>query len=179
MCGIVGYVGDRQAADFLLEGLSKLEYRGYDSAGVALELADGGAPGCTLDVVRSTGKVAGLEAIAYSGDRSGRRKVALMVQVPASFDPAQPCIVTATSSGSRGIYGAIGTAGEWGLKRGCAVAYTDKGTGSAPHDLMKDTVPLVDGTRTSAASPWPSPSSRWPCRRARWSARHCRRKPRH
>ena len=36
MCGIVGYVGDRQAADFLLEGLSKLEYRGYDSAGIAV-----------------------------------------------------------------------------------------------------------------------------------------------
>ena len=33
MCGIVGYVGDRQAAEFLLDGLSKLEYRGYDSAG--------------------------------------------------------------------------------------------------------------------------------------------------
>ncbi len=36
MCGIVGYVGDRQAAEFLLEGLSKLEYRGYDSAGIAV-----------------------------------------------------------------------------------------------------------------------------------------------
>jgi hydroxybutyrate-dimer hydrolase len=73
------------------------------------------------------------------------------VQVPASFDPANACIVTATSSGSRGVYGAIST-GEWGLKRGCAVAYTDKGTGGAPHDLMNDTVPLIDGTRASAAS---------------------------
>ena len=36
MCGIVGYVGDKQAADFLVEGLSKLEYRGYDSAGIAV-----------------------------------------------------------------------------------------------------------------------------------------------
>jgi len=36
MCGIVGYIGDRQAADFLLDGLSKLEYRGYDSAGIAV-----------------------------------------------------------------------------------------------------------------------------------------------
>ena len=36
MCGIVGYVGDNQAANFLLDGLAKLEYRGYDSAGLAV-----------------------------------------------------------------------------------------------------------------------------------------------
>ena len=36
MCGIVGYVGDKQAARFLIEGLTKLEYRGYDSAGIAV-----------------------------------------------------------------------------------------------------------------------------------------------
>ena len=42
MCGIVGYVGDEQAAPILLAGLSKLEYRGYDSAGIAVrnEAAD-------------------------------------------------------------------------------------------------------------------------------------------
>lgn len=36
MCGIVGYIGKRQASELLVEGLSKLEYRGYDSAGVAI-----------------------------------------------------------------------------------------------------------------------------------------------
>ena len=40
MCGIVGYVGDKKAADFLLEGLTKLEYRGYDSAGIAVDCGD-------------------------------------------------------------------------------------------------------------------------------------------
>ena len=35
MCGIVGYIGPREAADFLIQGLRRLEYRGYDSAGVA------------------------------------------------------------------------------------------------------------------------------------------------
>lgn len=95
------------------------------------------------------GKVAGTEYIAYSDDGSGAINATLMVQVPGNFDPANPCLITATSSGSRGVYGAIST-GEWGLKRGCAVAYTDKGTGAAPHDLGGDTVPLIDGTRSSA-----------------------------
>ena len=40
MCGIVGYVGEKQAAPILLDGLSKLEYRGYDSAGIAVDLPE-------------------------------------------------------------------------------------------------------------------------------------------
>ena len=40
MCGIVGYIGDKRAVDFLLDGLTKLEYRGYDSAGVAVNCGD-------------------------------------------------------------------------------------------------------------------------------------------
>lgn len=98
------------------------------------------------------GKIAGTELLAFSRGADGgaaSQNVVLMVQIPAHFDARKPCIVTATSSGSRGIYGGIST-GEWGLKRGCAVAYTDKGTGAAPHDLMADTVPLIDGTRASA-----------------------------
>ncbi len=97
------------------------------------------------------GRIAGVEYIAYSDDGTGSKNVTLMVQVPASFNKASPCIITATSSGSQGIYGAIST-GEWGLKRGCAVAYSDKGTGTAPHDLAADTVPLIDGSRASAAA---------------------------
>lgn len=95
------------------------------------------------------GKVPGTEYIAFADDGTGRKNVTLMVQVPASFDPKKPCMITATSSGSRGVYGGIST-GEWGLKKGCAVAYSDKGTGGAPHDLQNDTVPLIDGTRSSA-----------------------------
>ena len=58
MCGIVGYTGNRQVSDILLGGLARLEYRGYDSAGVALEVA--GDAGRALDVVREVGKVASL-----------------------------------------------------------------------------------------------------------------------
>jgi hydroxybutyrate-dimer hydrolase len=98
------------------------------------------------------GKIAGTEYIAYADDGSGKQNVTLMVQVPASFDPSRACIVTATSSGSRGVYGAIGSAGEWGLKHGCAVAYADKGSGSGVHDLATNTVNLQDGTRSDATA---------------------------
>jgi len=54
MCGIVGYVGDRQAAEFLLDGLSKLEYRGYDSAGIAVY------DGEKICVEKSVGRLAAL-----------------------------------------------------------------------------------------------------------------------
>ena len=97
------------------------------------------------------GKIAGTENIAvYDRGRSGLN-VTLMVQVPASFDPARPCIVTATSSGSRGVYGAIGTAGDWGLKRGCAVAYADKGSGNGVHDLQDNTINRINGVRADAS----------------------------
>ena len=52
MCGIVGFVGKKQAAPVLLDGLSKLEYRGYDSAGLAVKGADG-----KVKVVKATGKL--------------------------------------------------------------------------------------------------------------------------
>ena len=67
MCGIVGYVGKRNAQDVLLDGLEKLEYRGYDSAGAALALEGG------IRVVKSKGRLAELrkrlavEALARSG----------------------------------------------------------------------------------------------------------------
>lgn len=98
------------------------------------------------------GKIPGTEYIAYADDGTGKKNITLIVQVPASFGSIRSCIVTATSSGSRGVYGAIGTAGEWGLKHGCAVAYSDKGTGLGVHDLATNTVNLQDGTRTDATT---------------------------
>lgn len=91
------------------------------------------------------GKIAGKEYIAYADDGTGQKNVGLMVQIPANFDAANPCIVAGPSSGSRGIYGAIGTAGEWGLKHKCAVAYTDAGKGTGYHDLAADKVMQFDG----------------------------------
>ncbi|MBS0466786.1 MAG: hydrogenase, partial [Proteobacteria bacterium] len=73
----------------------------------------------------------------------------IAVQVPDSFQQSNPCIVLGPSSGSRGVYGAIGTAGEWGLKKGCAVALTDAGKGVGLHNLADDTVNKIDGTRAT------------------------------
>jgi hydroxybutyrate-dimer hydrolase len=50
------------------------------------------------------------------------------------------------------VYGAIGSAGEWGLKNGCAVAYTDKGTGNGIHDLQNNIVSVQNGVRIGATA---------------------------
>ena len=55
MCGIVGYTGVKDASPILIDGLKRLEYRGYDSAGIAVEEAGG------LQVVRRRGRVEALE----------------------------------------------------------------------------------------------------------------------
>ena len=60
MCGIVGYTGTSQATDILIDGLKRMEYRGYDSAGIAVQTDAG------LVVRRKVGKVSGLEAIVAS-----------------------------------------------------------------------------------------------------------------
>ena len=66
MCGIVGYLGNQQAYDILIKGLYRLEYRGYDSAGIALVNNNG-----NLSVYKTKGKVADLEKAVAGKDISG------------------------------------------------------------------------------------------------------------
>lgn len=98
---------------------------------------------------RGEGLIPGREYIATLDDGSGRKRVVVAVQVPSNFDPAAPCIVAGPSSGSRGVYGAVGSAGEWGLKRRCAVVLNDNGKGMGLHDPGDDSVHRVDGTRAA------------------------------
>ncbi|MBQ3917774.1 MAG: glutamine--fructose-6-phosphate aminotransferase, partial [Bacteroidales bacterium] len=66
MCGIVGYVGGRQACPIILKGLHRLEYRGYDSAGVATIGDDG-----KIDIFKCKGKVSDLENFLEGKDSAG------------------------------------------------------------------------------------------------------------
>ena len=101
---------------------------------------------------RGEGLVPGLEVLGVQDDSAGRKRVAMAVQIPDNFDVNAPCLVVGPSSGSRGVYGAISSAGEWGLKRGCAVALTDAGKGMGLYDPTDDTVHRIDGTRATRAA---------------------------
>ena len=107
------------------------------------DLAPGGGYGTLYG---SLAPVPGREfsALARVPDASQPHRV--LVQLPDAFDAGKRCVVVAASSGSRGVYGAIAVAGAWGLPRGCAVAYTDKGAGTDYFDLDAGQGIREDGT---------------------------------
>jgi glutamine---fructose-6-phosphate transaminase (isomerizing) len=69
MCGIVGYVGPRECSEILVEGLRRLEYRGYDSAGLAIH------DGANVQIVRAVGKLANLDAALKKAPLAGKTGV--------------------------------------------------------------------------------------------------------
>ncbi|MGO1072738.1 3-hydroxybutyrate oligomer hydrolase family protein [Lysobacter sp. CA199] len=107
------------------------------------DLAPGGGYG---EIYGSLAKVPGREFSAFATVPGAKQPHRVLVQVPDGFDPKQRCVVVTASSGSRGVYGSIAVAGAWGLPKGCAVAYTDKGAGTDYFDLDAGLGVRADGT---------------------------------
>jgi hydroxybutyrate-dimer hydrolase len=97
------------------------------------DLSPGGGFG---EVYGALPYVPGREFHALAWLPEARHPHRVMLQLPDAFDARARCLLVTASSGSRGIYGAISLAGGWGLPRGCAVAYTDKGAGTGLVDLV-------------------------------------------
>lgn len=111
------------------------------------DLAPGGGYG---ELYGSLAPVPGREFQAFATLDGASQPHRVLLQVPDAFDAKARCIVVAASSGSRGVYGAIALAGAWGLPKGCAVAYTDKGAGTGYVDLDSGSGNALDGTRAGA-----------------------------
>jgi len=90
--------------------------------------------------------IAGREYSAYAHLPGVQHPHRVLVQIPDNFDPEKRCVLVAPASGSRGIYGGVPVAAAWGLPKGCAVAYTDKGAGSDYFDLETGIGVRADGT---------------------------------
>ena len=111
------------------------------------DLAPGGG---YAEIYGSVARVPGREFHAYARVPGANQPHRVMVQLPDTFDTDKPCMVVTASSGSRGIYGSIAIAGAWGLPKGCAVAYTDKGAGADYFDLDAQMGHRADGTLVGA-----------------------------
>jgi hydroxybutyrate-dimer hydrolase len=110
-------------------------------------IADLGPLGGYGTVYGAVPNVPGVEYQAFAKLPGAHAPHRVLLQVPDHFDRARRCLVVTASSGSRGIYGAIALAGAWGLPRGCAVAYTDKGTGTGYFDFSDDSGVALNGER--------------------------------
>ena len=96
-------------------------------------------------------RVAGEEILAYADDADGAQNVAMMLQIPKSFNSKEPCILAVPTTGSARLYTDLLRVGGWGLRRNCAVVYTDKGQANGFHELTSNTVNLINGTTADAS----------------------------
>jgi len=113
-------------------------------------IADLGPLGGYGEVYGAVPDVPGREYQAFARIPGARSPHRVLAQIPDALDTKARCLVVAASSGSRGVYGAIALAGAFGLPRGCAVAYTDKGAGCGYFDCATASGVALDGTRAPA-----------------------------
>ncbi len=106
------------------------------------DLAPGGGYG---ELFGDLGAIPGREFSAYAILPGASQPHRVLAQIPDSFDARKRCVLVAPASGSRGIYGAVSVAAAWGLPKGCAVVYTDKGAGSDYYDLDAQQGVRADG----------------------------------
>lgn len=97
--------------------------------------------------VKQIPSVPGREYHAYARLPGASQPHRLLTQIPDAFDAGKRCLIVTASSGSRGVYGAIGSVSHYGLPRGCAVVHTDKGTGTGFFDIASGEGAQADGTR--------------------------------
>ena len=126
-------------------GVAELRRRAIHSSWRGI--ADLGPLGGYAEIYGAVPLVEGREFSAFARVPGARSPHRVLLQVPDGFNRQHRCVVVTASSGSRGIYGSIAVAGAWGLPRGCAVAYTDKGAGSGYFDVPSQTGVALDGSR--------------------------------
>ena len=144
--GLVGLAGlPSPFAHPLDPGAQELRRRAIQTSWKGI--ADLGPLGGYGTVYGGVPNVPGREYQAFARIPGARSPHRVLLQLPDNFDRQKRCLVVTASSGSRGIYGAIALAGAWGLPHGCAVAYTDKGTGAGYFDYADDSGVALDGRR--------------------------------
>ena len=144
--GLAGLVGlPSTFADPLHPTAEELRRRAIQASWKGI--ADLGPLGGYGTVYGGAPDVPGREYQAFARIPGARSPHRVLLQLPDDFDRQKRCLVVTASSGSRGIYGAIALAGAWGLPHGCAVAYTDKGTGTGYYDYADNTGVALDGRR--------------------------------
>lgn len=99
--------------------------------------------------VKDIPNVPGREYHAYARLPGANQPHRVLAQIPDAFDATKRCLIVTASSGSRGVYGAIGSVSYYGLPRGCAIAHTDKGTGTGFFDIASGEGVQPDGTRAA------------------------------
>ena len=127
-------------------------------------IADLGPLGGFGRVYGSVPHVPGREYSAFARLPQARHPHRVLCQIPDQFDGKARCLIVAAASGSRGVYGGVAVAGGWGLARGCAVVYTDKGAGTGYFNCADGSGVALDGRRAEAGSemlefePGPAPT---------------------